>query len=63
MIESVFFKEYEFNEPLIEKVDSIIDNCIRDGHDKYFHTFDDICEYNSNFTITQFLIKAWVCMI
>ena len=63
MIESVIFKEYEFNEPLIEKVDSIIDNCIRDGHDKYFHTFDDICEYNSNFTNTQFLIKAWVCMI
>ena len=31
-------KEYEFDNPLIQKIDSLIDNSIRDCHDKYFHT-------------------------
>ena len=43
-------KEYEFDKPLIQKIDSLIDNSIRDCHHKYFHTFDHICEYNLNFT-------------
>ena len=43
-------KEYEFNNSLIQKIDSIIDNCIRDCHNKYFRTFDHICEYDLNFT-------------
>ena len=43
-------KEYEFNNPLITKTDSIIDTSIRDCYNKYFHTFDHICEYNINFT-------------
>ena len=43
-------KEYEFDNPLIQKIDSIIDNSIRDCHNKYFHTFDHICEYDLNFT-------------
>ena len=63
-------KEYEFDNSLIKKIDSIIDNSIRDCHNKYFHTFDHICENDSNFKISlimkqlisQFLIKAWVCM-
>ena len=46
-------KEYEFDNPLIQKIDSIIDDCIRDCHYKYFHTFDLICEYNLNFTSTS----------
>ena len=33
-------KEYEFNKPLIHKIDSVFDNCIRDCHNKYFHTFE-----------------------
>ena len=48
--ENVIVKEYEFDKPLIHKIDSIIDNCIRDCHHKYFHTFDHICEYGLNFT-------------
>ena len=48
--ENVIVKEYEFDKPLIHKIDSIIDNCIRDCHYKYFHTFDYICEYDLNFT-------------
>ena len=48
--ENVIVKEYEIDNPLIQKIDSIIDNCIRDSHNKYFHTFDHICEYNLNFT-------------
>ena len=43
-------KEYEFDEPSIQKIDSLIDNSIRDCHIKYFHTFDHICEYDLNFT-------------
>ena len=45
-------KEYIFVNPLITKIDSIIDGCIRDCHNKYFHTFDHICEYNLYFTNT-----------
>ena len=43
-------KEYEFDNPLNRKTDFLIDNSIRDCHDKYFHTFDHICEYDLNFT-------------
>ena len=45
-----FVKEYEFDKPLIQKIDSPIDNSIRDCHYKYFHTFDHVCEYDLNFT-------------
>ena len=44
-----FVKKYEFDNPLIQKIDSLIDNSIRDFHKKYFHTFDHICEYDLNF--------------
>ena len=44
-------KEYNFDDPLIKKIDSLIDNSIRDCHNKYFHTFDHICEYDLNFII------------
>ena len=50
--ENVIVKEYEIENPLIQNIDSIIDKCIRDCHNKYFHTFDHICEYNLNFTNT-----------
>ena len=43
-------KEYEFNEPLIQKINSLIDNSITDCHNKYFHTFDHVCEYDLIFT-------------
>ena len=43
-------KEYEFDNPLIQNIDSLIDNSIRYCHSRYFHTFDHICEYNLNFT-------------
>ena len=48
--ENVIVKEYEIDNPLIQKIDSLIDNCIRDCHNKYFHTFDHICEFDLNFT-------------
>ena len=48
--QSTSVKEYEFNNPLIQKIDSLIDNSIRDCHNKYFHTFDHICEYDISFT-------------
>ena len=43
-------KKYKFDNPLIQNIDSIIDNTIRDCHNKYFNTFDHICEYNLSFT-------------
>ena len=43
-------KEFAFNKPPIQKIDSLIDNSIRDCHKKYFHTFDHVCEYDLNFT-------------
>ena len=50
MNENVIVKEYNFVNPLIQKIDSLIDNSIRDCHNKYFHTFDHICEYDLIFT-------------
>ena len=50
MNKNVIVKEYNFVNPLIQKIDSLIDNSIRDCHNKYFHTFDHICEYDLNFT-------------
>ena len=46
-------KEYEIDKPPIQKIDSLIDNSIRDCHNKFFHTFDHICEYDLNFTNTN----------
>ena len=43
-------KKFIFDNPYIQKVDSLIDNSIGDCHNKYFHTFDHICEYNLYFT-------------
>ena len=48
--ENVIVREYEFGNPPIQNIDSLIDNSIRDCHNKYFHTFDQICEYDLNFT-------------
>ena len=50
MNENVIVKEYEFINPLIHKTDSIIDNCSRDCHNKYFLTFDHVCEYDIQLT-------------
>ena len=46
MNENVFVKEYDFNKPLIQKIGSLIDNSMRDCHNKYFHTFkyESICD-------------------
>ena len=49
MNDNIIVKESEFNDPLLQKIDSIIDNCIRDCHDKFFNTFDQVCEYDLNF--------------
>ena len=43
-------KEYIFDIPLITKIDSIIDNCYRDCHKKYFHTFKYVCIYDIKLT-------------
>ena len=50
MNENVIVKKHEFHQPLIQKTDSIIDNCIRDCHNKYFHTFDHRCVCDNKLT-------------
>ena len=42
--ENDIVREYEFDNPPIQNIDSLIDKSIRDCHNKYFHTFDHICE-------------------
>ena len=49
--ENVIVKEFEFNNPLIQKIDSLIDYSIRDCHKKFFHNSEHICVYDINFTI------------
>ena len=39
-------KDYQFNKPRIHKIDSIIDNCYRECHKKYYQTFTFKCEYD-----------------
>ena len=46
---NVIVKVYEFDKPLFQQIDSLIDNSIRDCHKKYFRTFDHICENDLNF--------------
>ena len=43
-------KEYKLDDLLITKIDSIIDNCYRDCHNKYFHTFKYVCIYDIELT-------------
>ena len=43
-------KEYIFDNPLITKIDSIIDDCYRGCHNKYFHTFKYVCIYDITLT-------------
>ena len=43
-------KEYEFKNPLIQNIDSIIDKCYRDCHNNYYHTFEYECVYDLTFT-------------
>ena len=43
-------EEYEFDKPLIHKIDCIIDNYLRGCHKKYFHTFEYKCVYDIKLT-------------
>ena len=43
-------KENESSKSLIQKIDSIIDKCYRDCHNKYYQTFEYKCEYDIKLT-------------
>ena len=43
-------QKFKFDYPLITKIDSIIDSCYRDCHNKYFHMFKYVCLYNIKLT-------------
>ena len=36
-------KQHEYIKPLNHKIDSVFDICIRDCHNRYFHTFENNC--------------------
>ena len=42
--------DYKFDNPLITKIDSIIDTCYGDCHNKCFHTFKYECIYDIKLT-------------
>ena len=46
----IIVKEYKFDNPLIHRRDSIIDNCYRDCRNKYIHTFEYVCVYDFKLT-------------
>ena len=48
----IFVKEYEFDQPLMQKIDFINDKCYRGCHKNYFRTFEDKCEYDIKLTYT-----------
>ena len=46
-------KQYKFDNTIIIDIDSLIDKCIRDCHNSYFHNFKYDCIYDiklTNFT-------------
>ena len=49
MNDNINVKEYQFNTPIIHKIESLIDNSIKDCQTKCFHTFDHICEDDNLF--------------
>ena len=49
-IESYLVKEYNFVNPTIQKIDSLIDNAVRDCYKKYFHKFKYRLVYDIKFT-------------
>ena len=48
--QSTVVKECEFENPLIQNIDSVINKCYRDCHNNYYHTFEYECVYDLNFT-------------
>ena len=44
MNENVIVKVYECFNPLIQKIEFLIDKSLKDCHNIYFHTFDHKCE-------------------
>ena len=48
--QSTIVKKYEIFIPLFHKRDSKIDNCYRDCHNKYYHTFEYECQYDFKLT-------------
>ena len=43
-------KDYKLDNPPITKIDSLINSCYRDCHNKYFHIFIYVCIYDIKLT-------------
>ena len=42
-------KEYNFDKPLCNEMNSILDRCLRDCHNNYFHKYKYECIYDIQF--------------
>ena len=42
-------KEYEFDNPILKKIDSTIESCFTDCHNNYFHYYKFLCLYDIKF--------------
>ena len=51
--QSTIAEKHEIIKPLIDKIDSIIDNCYRDCHNKFYKTFQNKCEQDTTLTINS----------
>ena len=51
--------EYNFDNPLITNINSILDSCFKDCHNNYFHVFKFECIYDiklTNITNTEIIV-------
>ena len=63
-------KRNEIVKPLIRKIKSIFDNCLRDCHNKYYREIEQKFEYdiqlanvrNNEIINITFSDKVWVCL-
>ena len=42
-------EEYDFDNPLCSEMDSVLDGCFKDCHNKYFHKFKYECLFDFKF--------------
>ena len=49
-VELHLVRQYNYDSPLVQMTDSLIDNTVRDCYKKYFHKFKSRLVYDLNFT-------------
>ena len=47
--ELYLFKDYNFDDPPCSELDSVLDSCLKDCHNNYFHKLKNECMYDNKF--------------